>query len=85
LTPPVTIRVVFKPQPPAAISVSSFQAHYGFFNVDITSRLLQHAKVTPDGLVAENVNIPAGEHTVTLQISDNQGRVGTRTFKFVVA
>jgi hypothetical protein len=85
LVPPVTIRVQFKPQPGAQISVRSFQALYGFFNVDITSRLLEHAKVTADGLIAENVNIPSGEHKVTLQISDNQGRVGTRTFKFTVA
>jgi len=65
--------------------VQSFQALYGFFNIDITSRLLEHAKVTADGLVAENVNIPAGEHRVTLEIADNEGRVGTRTFKFTVA
>jgi hypothetical protein len=85
LTPPVTIRVQFKPQPGSTIAVKSFQALYGFFNIDITSRLLEHAKVTADGLLAENVDIPSGEHRVTLEIADNQGRVGTRTFKFTVA
>jgi len=30
------------------------------------------------------VNIPAGEHRVTLQVADSQGRIGTRTFKFIV-
>jgi hypothetical protein len=85
LVPPVTIRVLFKPQPGSSIAVKTFQALYGFFNIDITSRLLQHAKVTADGLVAENVDIPSGEHEVTLEIADNQGRVGTRTFKFTVA
>jgi len=85
LVPPVTIRVQFKPQPGSSIAVKTFQALYGFFNIDITSRLLEHAKVTADGLVADNVNIPSGEHEVTLQIADDQGRVGTRTFKFTVA
>ena len=85
LTPPVTIRVQFKAQPGASIAVQTFQALYGFFNIDITSRLLQHAKVTADGLLAENVDIPAGDHRVTLEISDNEGRMGTRTFKFTVA
>ena len=85
LSSPLTIKVMFKPQPGASIAVKTFQALYGFFNIDITSRLLEHAKVTPDGLEADSVNIPAGEHRVTLQIADNQGRVGTRTFKFVVA
>jgi hypothetical protein len=85
LVPPVTIRVEFKPQPGSSIVVKTFQALYGFFNIDITSRLLQHAKVTADGLLAENVNIPSGEHEVTLEIADTEGRVGTRTFRFTVA
>lgn len=84
LRPPLTIRVDFRPQPPATIAVKTFQALYGFFNIDITSRLLQHAKVTAAGLVAENVDIPSGEHRVTLEIADSLGRVGTRTFKFTV-
>jgi hypothetical protein len=85
LKAPVTIRLAFKPQAPARISINTFQALYGFFNIDITGRLLEHAKVDANGLVAENVNIPAGDHRVTVQITDSQGRIGTRTFKFTVA
>jgi hypothetical protein len=84
IKPPVTIRVKFQPQQGARIDLKTFQALYGFFAVDITSRLLEHANVTPDGIVAENVALPTGEHKVTLEVADTQGRMGSRTFRFTV-
>jgi hypothetical protein len=81
---PLSFRVLFVPKPGAAIDVSSFHATYGFFGIDITSRLLQHAHLGPDGLSAENVDIPSGDHRVTLAIADTAGRQTSETFHFTV-
>lgn len=40
---------------------------------------------TPNGLVAENVDLPPGDHKVTLSIADNSGNTASRTFQFSVA
>lgn len=81
---PLTIRVHFVPGVGAAIDPNSFKASYGSLGLDITNRLLQHAKLSGGVLSMENVDIPSGVHTVTLTIADNAGRKGTRTFRFTV-
>jgi hypothetical protein len=85
LKPPILFRVAFQPPQGAKIDVKSFQALYGTFNIDITSRLLEHCSISPNGFEAKDMAIPAGEHRVTLIIADNQGHQSTRTFRFVVA
>jgi hypothetical protein len=85
LHPPLTFRVRFVAAPGAAIDAQSFRATYGFLGIDITGRLLQHAKLTGQELDAENVAVPAGDHKVTLKIADSQGRESTRTFQFTVS
>jgi hypothetical protein len=82
IRPPVTIRISFLPKAGATIETASFHATYGWF--DITKRILEHAHISRSGLLANNVNIPAGHHKVTLQIADNMQRVGVRTFEFTV-
>ena len=63
----------------------TFKATYGWLGVNITGRLLEHATTTPNGLSAENVDLPAGDHKVTLSIADTIGKISTRTFRFSVA
>lgn len=82
IKPPVTIRISFLPKAGATIDPASFRATYGW--LDITGRILEHAHVSPSGLLANNVNIPTGHHKVTLQIADNMHRVGAHTFEFTV-
>jgi len=84
IKPPLTIRVRFVPKAGAAIDPASFRITYGWLGVDITQRVLQHAHVSASGLSANNADIPAGHHRVTLQVADNMHRVGSRTFEFTV-
>jgi hypothetical protein len=46
---------------------------------------LASVKVQPDGLRVEQAAIPSGQHRLVLQVSDNQGRTGTRELRFSVA
>jgi hypothetical protein len=82
---PVTIEAHFRAGPGASINMGSFKAVYGWLGLNITSRLLEHASKTPNGLVAENVDIPSGDHKVTLSIADSNGKTASRTFQFSVA
>ncbi len=84
IKPPVTIRISFLPKAGATIDPASFHATYGWLGIDITGRILEHTHVSASGLLANNVNIPAGHHKVTIQIADNMHRVGIRTFEFTV-
>jgi hypothetical protein len=84
IKPPVTIRISFEPQGDATIDPSSFRATYGWLGIDITQRIVQHAKVSASGLVATNADVPPGTYRVTLQIADNRHRVGVRVFEFTV-
>jgi hypothetical protein len=81
---PVTIRIHFRPKEGATIDLTSFRVTYGWLAVDITKRIIEHAHVTASGLLANNADIPAGHHRVTLQVADNMHRVGIRTFEFTV-
>ena len=81
---PLSFRVRFVPLSGAAIEVHSFKACYGFLSLDITDRLLERARLTAQGLSADEVNIPAGNHKVTLTVADSMGREGSRTFRFTV-
>ncbi|WP_426954585.1 hypothetical protein [Muricoccus radiodurans] len=85
LPSPLTIRLRFRAPSGTAIIPSSFRAVYGLLGLDITSRLLQHARVDANGLVLENVAIPAGTHRITLRVADATGRVGERAFRFTIA
>jgi hypothetical protein len=81
---PLTFRVRFVPETGAAIDPRSFRATYGSLGLDITSRLLQHARFTGEQLIADNVDVPSGNHVVTIAIRDSLGRESSRTFQFTV-
>ena len=84
ITPPVTLRMTFRPQGGATVDPRTFRATYGLLGIDITHHIVAHAKLTPSGLVANNASVPAESYRVTLQIADNRHRVGRRTFEFTV-
>jgi hypothetical protein len=75
---PMTFDVQFTAAPGAAINPSTFQARYGWLGINITNRLLAHANWTASGLFAANVNVPTGNHRISISIADTLGRVGTR-------
>jgi hypothetical protein len=84
ITPPVTIRMTFRPRDDATIDPRTFRATYGWLGIDITHHITANAKLDASGLVAKNASVPAGSYKVTLRIADNRHRVGTRTFEFTV-
>jgi hypothetical protein len=81
---PVTIKLHFHAQNGAKIDPSSFRATYGWLSIDITSRILEHAQLSEEGLTAIDANLPVGTHKVALQIADNRQRITVRTFQFTI-
>ena len=53
--------------------------------IDITARLLEHATKTANSLSAQNVDLPVGDHKITVTIADNHGRTGSRVLRMSVA
>ena len=84
ITPPVTLRITFRPQGGATIDPRTFRATYGWLGIDITHHIVANAKLSASGLVAKNASVPAGSYRVTLRVADNRHRVGTRTVEFTV-
>jgi hypothetical protein len=82
---PINLRIQFVAQPGTSLDLGTFKATYGFFDLDITKRILGHAMLSTAGLAADNAEIPPGDHRVTLSIADNLGQVGSRAFSFTVA
>ena len=79
---PVNIRISFQAAANARIAVNSLRVRYGFLGIDITRRILAHARPTPSGVFVEDAELPRGRHKVTIQIADNMGRVGSKSFDF---
>jgi hypothetical protein len=63
----------------------TFNVTYGWLGINITRRVLEHAVTTPHGLSAENVDLPAGDHRVTVSIADMSGKTASKTFRFSVS
>jgi hypothetical protein len=82
---PVTIEVQFTPGPGSSVDMTSFNATYGRLGINITRRLLDHAVAGPSGLAATDVELPSGDHRVTLSIADTAGRTASKTIRFSVA
>jgi hypothetical protein len=82
---PVTIEVRFSPGSGPAVDMRTFRAAYGWLGINITNRLLEHATKLPDGLLAENVDLPPGDHRVTVSIANTSGKTASQTFRFSVA
>jgi hypothetical protein len=82
---PVSIEVRLRASSGETIDMRTFNATYGRLGINITGRLLAHAVMTPTGLSADNVELPSGNHRVTLSVADTSGKRASRTFRFSVA
>jgi hypothetical protein len=78
------IELKFIPTNPASIKPESFKAYYGSFQIDITSRITSSSKVTPAGIQVSEANLPRGNHKLTLNIEDSEGRMGSKTIEFAI-
>jgi hypothetical protein len=81
---PTRVQLKFIATAPAAPKLDTFRALYGAFRIDITNRLLEYAKLTPEGVVLDSANLPSGSHRIFLEIQDSAGRVGTQVLSFTV-
>ena len=56
---PTPIELKFQPTPPSAVKPETFKVLYGSFEIDITKRILNVAKVTESGVFVQGANLPA--------------------------
>ena len=81
---PTPIELKFQPTPPSTVKPETFKVLYGSFEIDITKRLLNVAKVTEAGVFVQEANLPKGKHKLLMVVEDTAGRRGNRVFDFEV-
>jgi hypothetical protein len=81
---PTPIQLKFNPVPPSSVKPESFKVLYGAFQIDITKRLLNVAKVTEQGLQIPEAALPKGRHKLLMSVEDSAGRLGNRVVDFEV-
>jgi hypothetical protein len=81
---PTAIELKFQPTPPSAVKPETFKVLYGSFEIDITKRLLNVAKVTEAGVFVQEANLPKGKHKLLMIVEDTAGRRGNRSVDFEV-
>ena len=81
---PTPIELKFQPTPPSVVKPETFKVLYGSFEIDITKRILNVAKVTESGVLVQEANLPKGKHKLLMVVEDNAGRRGNRAIDFEV-
>ncbi|MDH5539838.1 MAG: hypothetical protein OEY03_10580 [Rhizobacter sp.] len=81
---PLRIRLRFQPTAPAVILPGTFRVFYGMFELDITRRITELAKVSREGLEISEARLPLGTHSLLIELQDSLGRRGRHNFQFVV-
>lgn len=84
LKAPFPINLAFKPKDGAQVVPESFRALYGAFRLDITDRIVKHAKVGANGIDLDKAEIPSGSHRLVLQVRDDKNRLGETEIRFSV-
>lgn len=81
---PTAIELKFQPTPPSTVKPETFKVLYGSFEIDITKRLLNVAKVTESGVLVSEANLPQGKHKLLMVVEDSAGRKGNKLISFEV-
>ena len=81
---PTPIELKFQPTAPSTVKPETFKVLYGSFEIDITKRILNLAKVTETGVFVQEANLPKGKHKLLMVVEDNAGRRGNRSIDFEV-
>ena len=81
---PTPIELKFQPTPPSLVKPDTFQVLYGAFELDITKRILNVAKVTESGVFVQEASLPKGKHKLMMVIEDTSGRRGSKAIEFEV-
>ena len=81
---PTPIELKFQPTPPSVVKPETFKVLYGSFEIDITKRILNVAKVTESGVFVQEASLPKGKHKLLMVVEDTAGRRGNRSVDFEV-
>ena len=81
---PTAIDLKFQSTEPSTVKPDSFRVLYGSFEIDITKRILNVAKVSEQGVFVREASLPKGKHKLLMVIEDSAGRTGSRTVNFEV-
>ena len=81
---PTPIELKFQPTPPSAVKPETFKVLYGAFEIDITKRILNVAKVSATGVNVQEASLPKGKHKLLMVVEDTSGRRGNKTIEFEV-
>ena len=81
---PTSIELKFQPTPPSVVKPETFKVLYGSFEIDITKRILNVAKVTESGVFVQEASLPKGKHKLLMVVEDTAGRRGNRSVDFEV-
>ena len=81
---PTPIELKFQPTPPSAVKPETFKVLYGAFEIDITKRILNVAKVSETGVHVQEASLPKGKQKLLMVVEDTSGRRGNKTIEFVV-
>jgi hypothetical protein len=84
LHPPIHLQVMFESFGGAKIDLDSVKVTYlRTPNVDLTPRIKPFLQGT--GIDISDVELPAGEHMVRIDVRDSDGRIGSTSFVLKVA
>jgi len=81
---PTPIELKFQSTPPSTVKPETFKVLYGSFEIDITKRILNVAKVTETGVFVQEASLPKGKHKLLMVVEDTAGRRGNRSIDFEV-
>jgi hypothetical protein len=81
---PTPIELKFQPTPPSSVKPETFKVLYGAFEIDITKRILNVAKVSETGVHVQEASLPKGKHKLLMVVEDTSGRRGNKTIEFEV-
>jgi hypothetical protein len=81
---PTPIELKFQPTPPSVVKPETFKVLYGSFEIDITKRILNVAKVSATGVHVQEASLPKGKHKLLMVVEDTSGRRGNKTIEFEV-
>ena len=82
--PPFPVELRFIARPGSQIDPGSLKVRYGMLGIDLTERIRKGATITADGLKADRVEIPTGDHRLTVRIADSGGHVGEKEIRIKV-
>lgn len=81
---PTQIELKFQSTLPSTVKPETFKVLYGTFEIDITKRILNVAKVTEAGVFVQEASLPKGKHKLVMVVEDTAGRRGNRSIDFEV-